>query len=136
MNYLEIPLLVKWTIHSSLSDYGFYAGPTLAFRVGVGGTIENTGEDFSDADKDYLNKYTSFFDWGIALGATVEKKIGPGKFIIDARGTLGIPSINTLSDFQKSQGVSENALVKDKNLVISIMAGYAWAIKTPSFFYK
>ena len=127
MNYLEAPLLIKWRFEDSDLLPCVYIGPTLGILLAAYGSMENPKQSFSSADNDYLTKYSSKFDCGAAIGASVEKRMGRNRIVIEARCTMGFIAINSLSQFQQSQGVSSDAFPNDKNLVVSIMAGYGFA---------
>jgi hypothetical protein len=132
LDYLELPLLLKWRFSGTGLKPSIYLGPVLSLLVYSSGIIDNTGKAFSDEDKDYLFKYTSTFDFGATVGGSIEKKIGKGFLLLDIRLTAGFLNINKLSSYQKEQGVSKKSLLKDKNAVFSIMAGYSVPLNIPS----
>jgi hypothetical protein len=128
LDYLEIPLVLKWRFYSPVLDYGVYLGPAVSMLVWTSGKNESTGKSFGDADNDYLVKYTAKFDCGAVIGGTIEKKLGRNRIFMDMRYTLGFVNINRLSDYQKQQGAGGHDLLKDKNGVFSIIAGYGFQL--------
>lgn len=97
LNYLEIPVLAKY----SFGPVFVNAGPSLGLRLGENNKIKN--------EYGALKK----IDFGVQFGAGVALPAGPGKFIIDARYSLGLSNI---SDVKGSE-------IKNRGFIASI--GYA-----------
>ena len=138
LNYLELPLLFKYTFIGG--TYGFYvlAGPTFSF--GVSGEINfKLTDSFGDErfgpgdptyndiigvnetfDPEFGNSSSDFykaFDLGAAFGGGLYIEAGPGNIIIDARYGLGLSNI-----IPDDAGGDE---LTQKNSSIQLSLGYA-----------
>jgi hypothetical protein len=130
INYLEIPILFKLNIPAGAVVPNFYVGPDFAFRIGVGGWVEEDGEkeDLTDEDIDEIKESTNVFDFGMAVGGGINFAAGPGSFVVDVRYTMGFMKIYKLSDEMEESGVSDDNLPPEKNGALSFMIGYMFNI--------
>jgi len=100
LDYIEIPVLVKYSIESDGSASPFiFAGPAISFLVSA--KIDST--DFKE--------YMKSTDIGLVLGGGVEFESG---ISIDLRYDMGMTKVWDV----------EGEDYKDKNIVISLMVGY------------
>ena len=113
LNYIEVPLLLKYKIS------GFYVnvGPYLGYGLGGEATFKSGGEEqtfdikFGEGEDSEVLYLDNAFEFGAALGGGVV--IGD-KFQIDARYGLGLSSLN-------DDGEGSNTL---KNSTIQFSVGY------------
>ncbi len=97
-----------------------YAGPAIAFKLDLAGTVEVAGKEVDIPEEwiDELEEYMSSVDFGIAMGTGLGIKAGPGRIVLDARFTLGLTNVNDVPE------EFEDEAPKTRNMAISIMAGY------------
>lgn len=145
LNYLEIPLLFKYTFLSG--SYGFYltAGPTLG--LGISGTSTTTlvdldgNPDIDDTTYDQLFKDAGYdleyevgfgssdsdvykaLDLGVSLGLGLYVEAGPGKINLDARYLYGLWNMYDTGERTKGLVAVENE--KQFNNTILLTLGYA-----------
>ncbi len=109
INYIEFPLLVRFTFPSDWSvQPGIVAGPALGVRL---------SDKITDGAKIDLKSASRSADFGVVLGAGVEHAIGKSRITLEGRYELGL-----LSTIEKAQDKEV------KNSVTSIMVGYALAV--------
>lgn len=125
IKYIEIPILfdILFPIGEKVTP-SIYVGPSVAFRVGVSGKMDD--EDIPDNMVDSIKEQLSVFDLGMTMGIGFGIKAGPGKFTIDARYTLGLLSIYD-SDAKVEDPISGQSVEidkKDKNMALTFMGGY------------
>lgn len=111
LDYLEIPVLLRIApatgapIRPSL-----LVGPALAIklssRMNSSGPLGNLGQDLD---------FVSGTDLGLVLGVGVDLGGGPGRFLLDARYTLGLTNV----------WGSQSAL-NARNGTLALMAGYGF----------
>ncbi len=137
LNYIEVPVLVKYSIpmQGKVSP-NLFAGPYAAFNVGAKLTFDNVPadetEDWVDMDIDNIKP----IDFGITFGGGLDYAIGPkGKLTFDIRYTMGL--VDAFDDVTEAE---DDALAADKvNMVddaykglklknsdIRFMVGYAF----------
>lgn len=97
LNYLEIPVLVKFWIPMSDSQVKpfLFAGPEFEYLISCkisGKPFGITGEQ--DCDKPPTNIKIKSTDWGATAGGGLEFKAGQQVVRIDARYTLGLTDLN------------------------------------------
>ncbi len=119
LNYLEVPLLFKYSYGNSLAKVYAVAGPTIGYALN--GYTQQTASVIFDirVNKSDLNLERDLFQrWelGVAAGLGGEIKAGHGKIFGDVRYDFGFNSIiqNLFVDF------------KAKNKGFNISAGYAY----------
>ena len=81
MSYLELPVLAKY----SLGPIYVNAGPSVGLRVGQNKLVKN---ELGTTKK---------IDFGVQFGAGLALPAGPGKFIVDARYSLGLSNISNVN---------------------------------------
>ncbi len=110
LNYIEVPVLVKYMIPTEGNiNPSIFAGPAVSFLMSA---------DYGDEDmKDYIKSV----DFGLAFGAGADIAIGDGggKVTFDGRYTLGLSNINDADDSDE---------ISVKNGVITFMVGYAFPL--------
>ncbi len=127
LDYCEIPVTLRYSIPiSPISDFMLFAGPNVSYRLSAtkDSTIlwEPSGIKKSDTLMD-LKTQTNPFDFGITVGGGMAIDAGPGEILFDVRYTLGLVSIDKVSDAQKSNGTKQLDL---KNSNIGFMLGYRY----------
>ncbi len=89
LNYLEIPVLIKYNLGTQESIAGFIlAGPSIGF--GIGYKAKSDGDEDTGSFDDIGLKST---DFSINFGGGVSIPITGGKVVIDARYLLGLANI-------------------------------------------
>ncbi len=128
LRYLEIPVLFQFLIPASdVVVPQFYAGPAIAFKTGFDIKAEYMDKelDIPNSEIDEAEDMLKSVDFGIAMGAGLGFKAGPGRLILDVRYTLGLTSIQDISDEVKevadALGIS---IDKERNMALSFMLGY------------
>lgn len=119
LNYLEVPLLIKYSYGNSLAKAYAVAGPTVGFAMnGYAQQIATAIIDIKVNKSSLPLEKDAFQRWelGLAVGLGGEIKAGHGKIFGDVRYDFGLNSIihNTIIDF------------KAKNRGFNISAGYAY----------
>lgn len=108
LNYLEIPVLVKYVFSGgSLRPY-IYAGPYAGFKLSSKYRIE-VAEESVEEDVDAELKGV---DFGLAAGAGLALEMGSGELSVELRYTLGLSAIEKGTE--------------SKNKVLSLMLGYGF----------
>ena len=121
VNYIEIPLLAKYTFRRDSSFRpNIFAGPFFAYslsselKASVG--IFSAGIDFSSL--------THVTDWGAILGAGFAVKTKNGVVTFDARYTRGFTNVILTGDFEVN-GDTETISGDDfKNHCMMFLAGF------------
>lgn len=126
--YLEIPVLFQLLIPASdVVVPMVYAGPAIAFKMGVKGKTESDGKtvDLPDPTNESISDMMNTVDFGIAMGAGLGIKAGPGRLILDVRYTLGLTGIQDITDEEeKFAELLGESIEKERNMVLSFMLGY------------
>lgn len=126
--YLEIPVLFQVIIPASETVVPqIYAGPAIAFKMGVKAKAEEDGKtvDIPDAYNEVISDMMNTVDFGIAMGAGLGIKAGPGRLILDVRYTLGLTGIQDITDEVEEAADALGASIdKEKNMALSFMLGY------------
>jgi hypothetical protein len=128
MDYIEIPVLLKFLIPAGPVTPNLFAGPALGLRAAVGGYDEVDGdrEEFDDDTKTEMKESSNVVDFGLAMGAGIDIGVGPGSILIDVRYTLGFLKIAKLSQDMEDAGMTEDDLTADKNGALGFAVGYAF----------
>ncbi len=118
VNYLEIPLLIKMGART----FGVYAGPALSFKTGV--SMKNNIEMLPyDAVVAYDTSLAPF-DVGIAYGFVFNFGKGPGKLLLDFRGTHGLLKVFKYFDaFVDEEILKQMGIPTHKNIAFSVSIG-------------
>ena len=110
IDYVEIPLLLRagWPAGGSVRP-ALVLGPAIAFKVRERQTTTGVLTESFKTDG------FASTDVGLATGAEVRFRTGPGWSLIEARYTLGL--VNVADDFSGREA---------KNRALTVMAGYAF----------
>lgn len=107
LNYIEIPVLFKFTFGEGTTKPCFFAGPAVAFLMTAEAEALGITIDLKDDTKS--------MDMGIVFGGGVGFAMGSGTMTFDGRYTMGMTSID---DTEYEDDV--------KNTNISFMLGYGF----------
>lgn len=117
VDYAELPILavVRLARAGAAAPY-FFAGPSLAFRIGCravvsSGSVDVSGDCPDLPDAGLLDPKT--LDAGLTGGGGIEFPLGPGSLLVEGRFNLGLTDI---SDFPGLQVRSRTG---------AVLAGYA-----------
>lgn len=133
--YLEIPILFQILIPASdVVVPMVYAGPAISFLTGVAGKKEYDGkkEDLTDDEIKETKDRLKSVDFGIAMGAGLGIKAGPGRLVLDVRFNLGLLNILKEPKVQEEEDIFSDIISPDelkvdpvsKNMALSFMLGY------------
>lgn len=103
LNYLEIPVLVKYSFPVPVVKPSLYVGPAMGILLSAKGTVEAGGQSQEEDIKDQ----TTSTDWGLVVGASAHIAI----ITVDVRYTLGLTTID------------KAGTTKGYNRVVGIMVG-------------
>jgi hypothetical protein len=103
LNYLEIPVLVKYSFPVPVVKPSLYVGPAMGILLSAKAKAEALGQSTETDIKDQ----TTSMDWGLVFGASANIAI----ITVDVRYTLGLTSLD------------KNSSSKAYNRVFSIMVG-------------
>ena len=87
LDYLTVPLLLRYRLSSTGGGLAVYGGPSLATKLRARGSAEFGGDTVTTDISDQIET----LDFGVAVGAMYEK----GRYTIDGRYTFGLSNINT-----------------------------------------
>jgi len=116
INYLELPVPMRYRVPIDAFDVRLFAGPFAAIKLGANGYIEYEG-------KEEVKSLTSveLFDYGIVMGLGSEANVGEGQMTFDVRFNWGLHNM-------MSQPSSYVDLYEDPgsvfNLAVALMIGY------------
>jgi hypothetical protein len=93
--YIEVPVLLKYTVGTSIARPYFFAGPYLAFKISceaeVGtGSASLTFDCDENEDEDAEFKST---DFGAVFGAGFDYDLGGVTLVVDGRYDLGLSTL-------------------------------------------
>jgi hypothetical protein len=103
LNYLEIPVLVKYSFPVPVVKPSLYVGPAMGILLSAKAKVEAAGQSQEEDIKDQ----TTSTDWGLVVGASANIAI----ITVDVRYTLGLTSLD------------KNSTTKGYNRVFGIMVG-------------
>lgn len=83
LDYIEIPVLFKYTVDGESARPFFLLGPSLGFKMSAKTEVEGTSEDVEDV---------ASTDFGLVFGLGMNMQ----QFLIEFRYTLGLSNINDL----------------------------------------
>lgn len=128
INYLEVPLLFKYTHDLELLKIFVNLGPS--FSLGLGGKVKTTtpfGDDeasvkFGEAPANTTDVYfDNRLDLGLQGGLGVAVTLGPGDVVLEGRYGYGFSNL-----FDKDEALNlTREDVKTQHRVISIQLGYS-----------
>lgn len=122
VNYLEIPILAKFSFLTGSVHPAVYVGPAVALLLSAdfdGKSEVPVGPGQTIKVSDLINGT----DFGIVLGAGADIAVGSGKITADLRYELGLTTIAT-SKWQNQEGKTADV----KNSVISLNVGYLFSL--------
>ncbi|NQT25136.1 PorT family protein [candidate division KSB1 bacterium] len=90
VTYLEVPILLKYSIGTGNIKPYLIAGPTIGYLLSGTGKISGGGYS-SEED---LKETTKNLDYGIGLGAGVGMPMGNNSIFLEARYAMGLANIN------------------------------------------
>ncbi len=103
INYLEIPILVKWTpLWLNRVSPTLHAGPYLAYKTESRITIRETESGTSTSNSD--NSIRSI-DYGLAVGGGMDMKVSDSKLSLEGRYAWGRYNLISNPDDPKYNGV-------------------------------
>jgi hypothetical protein len=105
LDYLVVPILMRYKTATSGGALVLFAGPSLGVKLSAKATAESAGQSFTDD----IDELIETFDYGIVFGGGFEA----GRFTIDGRYTWGFGNVNADPD----------DTAKVRNRVISILGG-------------
>ena len=120
VNYLEIPVLVKFMVPTqSATQPFFFGGPALAIKLSAENEIDwrvvgLSGSEAEDADDDMKST-----DFGFVRGGGVDFPVGQGFLGIEGRYTYGLVTVDSDND-----GEEEDV----KSRTFSIMLAYSFPV--------
>lgn len=121
-SYLEIPVLFKYNIPASETIIpSVYAGPALGILLSAKQKTTASAAGIELNDEQDVKDETNTVDFGVAFGADLGIKAGPGRIILDARYTLGLMDVS-----KEAEEGSREEEPTIKNGSISIFAGYGF----------
>jgi hypothetical protein len=110
-DYVEIPILMKFTFGSGRVRPFVFTGPVPALNTGAKVRFEALGE----AQEEDLSEDVKTADFGWAFGGGFKA----GGFSVDARYTLGLTNFN--------EPTFDDADDDIKNHAFSVLAGFGWS---------
>jgi Outer membrane protein beta-barrel domain len=90
LDYVTVPLLVRYRLSSSSGGLAVYGGPSLAVKFRARASAEFGGDTVTTDISDQIET----MDYGVAVGAMYET----GRYSIDGRYTFGLGNINAQED--------------------------------------
>jgi hypothetical protein len=84
LDYIEIPVLVKYKIPAGGFSPNLFAGPALGFNINA---------ERSNGDTQDISDSTSGTEFGLYLGAGADFGLSAGTLSVDARYNLGLSNI-------------------------------------------
>ena len=109
LDYLEVPVLLKARFGTGAARPAVFAGPAISFELRAKGQFQDQTEDLDE---------TKGTDFGLVFGAGVDLAAGSGAFVVDARYTLGLSTIDDAS--------SDDLRADIKNKAFTLSIGYSF----------
>lgn len=107
VDYVEIPLLLKFPFGTTDAKPYLMAGPALGILTSAKVTTKVTVDGDSDSETIDINDITKDTDFGLVLGVGVDIK----RFILEARYELGLSSVADTGDSDVEVDVKNTAIV-------------------------
>jgi len=89
LNYLEVPILAKYTFGADTFSTHAFAGPDFGFKLGGKYSYEYDGLSGDDTDMSHFEGV----DLGPKFGAGLDTPIGPGRLGFDLAFIIGLSNI-------------------------------------------
>ena len=90
VDYLEIPVMLKYQFGTSTTKPYFMAGPSIGFLLDSKLKITEDGTSGETDNKDD----TESIDFGIGIGAGLDMMVGKNTFFVEARYAFGMVNVN------------------------------------------
>ena len=120
INYLELPLIIKYKAPLNSINFNVYTGPFAAIKLNANGHLEYEGIqkiESLDCVKD--------FDYGMVMGLGSEFKVGTGQLLIDLKFNWGLH--NMMSQPDEYIDLYENP-GRVRNLSLTLLTGYSFGV--------
>ncbi|MFK7771000.1 MAG: porin family protein [Saprospiraceae bacterium] len=135
ISYLEVPILLKYSIGENLKFFGS-VGPYLGYAITAKSKNIVTVNDETMTTKTrikfgvmpgnytgkngYLNKTFNQLEIGLYVGTGIQKRLGTGSLILDARFGIGLTDINNTGELYPNGKPDDYKPNKFNNISISI----------------
>jgi len=116
LEYLEVPLLLKFSLTEGGARPQLFVGPSFAFELSCSYDAFPGGES-SPVDCPDAGLATRSVDVGAAFGFDVEIPLGSGSFVIDGRGVVGLGSFD-----------DSEAGLDYRNRILALLVGYRFSL--------
>jgi hypothetical protein len=116
VDYLEIPLLLKFSFSESGTRPAIYVGPSLDFELSCSYDVYPDGES-RPAECADTGLQTKPVDFGITFGLDVEVPLGSGWLVVDGRGVVALDSLD-----------DSEASLDYRNRILALMVGYRFTL--------
>ena len=93
INYLELPLIIRYKMPIHFIPFNIHAGPFAAVKLSAKGHI-----DYEGIDKTEPLGGVSDFDYGMLMGFGSEFKVGTGRMLIDLQFSWGLHNMMSQPD--------------------------------------
>lgn len=115
VNYLEIPLLAKFSLPAG--PVVIYANVGPSFGIGLFGKFGSKPDMGIDQKVTFDEGGLKRFDFGLLFGAGAGIKVGKGLIYLDLRYGLGISDINNVTDAEKMLMVTKRTATVTSGLL-------------------
>lgn len=121
LDYVEIPLLVRFNIPAQSVMPFLYGGPVVSFEASCKVEGEEAGISV-DADCDAFDEDfdTESTDFGVLFGGGLAFAAGPGDLFVEGRYNIGLKDVDSAADFEV------------KNRSGAVMIGYSVSLDPTS----
>ncbi len=104
LNYLEIPVLAKYSFGSETIQGFVHAGPSIGYALS-GKTKESVNDEEDETDIDFEEEELKRLDFSFALGGGIGFDAGPATIFADFRYLLGLTN---LDDSDSAEDATQN----------------------------
>jgi hypothetical protein len=104
IDYIEVPILVRYNLSGSAHPFFIFGGPSIAFRVHA----QSTAKFGDQTVKDDVTDQVESFEWGLAVGAGKEFS----KFFVEGRYTHGMENVDKFGSDSKNRAITAMAGVR------------------------
>jgi len=135
-NYLQLPILARFTFGSSIIFYGII-GPYMGYKIGGKYKAEYDGQvtegklrfkekNLEENDWLYNSDVSRRFDFGIYVGGGAGKKIGPGVLEVDVRLGIGLLDHNKFESKDAKKTAKDNGYKSNRTMNICLTVAYMY----------
>jgi hypothetical protein len=121
--YLDIPVLARITNEGTPVRQSFSVGPFIGILQHAKETIAGSGHGHNGTVD--LTGGMKPLDFGIVLCTATEIEAGPGSVIVEFRYSLGLSTVDLLTQQEKDNGFT--AAEDIKTMALGIIAGYVFS---------